>query len=321
MKDARPSAGVLLSGTGSASLVGPQTASAHAMLRPFIQVDVFTDVPMAGNPLAVVLDAGGLDDVTMQRFARWTNLSETTFVVPPTTPQASYRVRIFTPMAELSFAGHPSVGTAWALLDAGLIKPTNGRLVQECGAGLLDVHVEGQGNQRVVSVQAPGARRSALTPEIIEALPRAIGGIGSSVGERPVLSDVGARWVLLELASRNQVRALVPDLELIATLSRTLKVEGVAVFSFEPQLPVPLELRAFAPATGVPEDPVTGSAHAAVGDWLATQARLAGLGGHYAASQGHVVGRNGRVHVRSSGDGRIHIGGCCCALIRGAVEI
>ena len=291
------------------------------MLRPFLQVDVFTDVPLDGNPLAVVMDAAGMDDAAMQRFARWTNLSETTFVVPPSGPQASYRVRIFTPMAELSFAGHPSVGTAWTLLDAGLVKPANGRLIQECGAGLLEVHVEGSGNERVVSVQAPCAKRSALSPEIIEALPRALGSIGGSVGERPVLSDVGARWLLVELASRTQVRALVPDLELIAKLSRSCRVEGVAVFSFEPQLPIPLELRAFAPATGVAEDPVTGSAHAAVGDWLATQGRLAAIGGRYAASQGHAVGRNGKVHVRSSGDGRVHIGGQCCALIRGAADL
>lgn len=291
------------------------------MLRPFIQVDVFTDVPLAGNPLAVVMDAAGMDDAAMQRFARWTNLSETTFVLPPSGPQASYRVRIFTPMAELSFAGHPSVGTAWTLLDAGLVKPSDGRLIQECAAGLLEVHVEGSGNERVVSVQAPSAKRSALSPEIIEALPRALGSIGGSVGERPVLSDVGARWLLVELASRTQVRALVPDLDRIATLSRTCRAEGIAVFSFEPQLPIPLELRAFAPATGVAEDPVTGSAHAAVGDWLATQGRLAAIGGRYAASQGHAVGRNGKVHVRSSGDGRVHIGGRCCALIRGAVEL
>ncbi len=292
------------------------------MLRPFIQVDVFTAVPMAGNPLAVVLDAGGLDDATMQRFARWTNLSETTFVVPPTSAaRASYRLRIFTPMAELPFAGHPSVGTAWALLDAGLVHASDGHLLQECGAGLLDVHVEGSDHERVVSVQAPSARRSALTPEVIEALPRATGAIGAMVGERPLLSDVGARWVLVELASRSQVRALVPDLELIATLSRTLRIEGVAVFSFEPDSPVPLELRAFAPATGVPEDPVTGSAHACVGDWLAAQGRLSALGGRYAASQGHAVGRNGLVHVRSPGDGRIHIGGRCRALIRGAVDL
>lgn len=291
------------------------------MLRPFVQIDVFTAVPMSGNPLAVVLDANGMDPTAMQRFARWTNLSETTFVLRPDAPGATYQVRIYTPMAELSFAGHPSVGTAWALLDAGLIKPdAHGHLVQQCGAGLLDVQVDGEGNQRVVSVQAPLPRRSALPPEIIEALPRAIGNAGAGVGERPVLSDLGARWVLLELASRAQVRAIVPDLELIATLSRSLKVEGLALFSFEPNLPVPLELRAFAPATGVPEDPVTGSAQAAVGDWLAAQGRLAALGGRYSASQGHAVGRAGEVHVRHAA-GRVHIGGRCCALIRGAVEL
>lgn len=291
------------------------------MLRPFVQIDVFTQAALAGNPLAVVLDANGLDDATMQSFARWTNLSETTFVLTPTLAQASYRVRIFTPMAELPFAGHPSVGTAWALLDAGLIKPGSGPLLQECGAGLLPVSVQGSGEQRVVSVQAPMARRSAISPEYIEVLPRAIGGMGSSVGERPILSDVGARWILLELATRAQITSLVPDLDLIASISRALRAEGLAVFSFDPTLTVPLELRAFAPATGVPEDPVTGSAHAAVGDWLHTQGRLAAVNGRYSASQGSAVGRDGVVHVSASADGRVSIGGRCCALIRGAVNL
>lgn len=291
------------------------------MLRPFVQIDVFTAVALAGNPLAVVLDAIGLDDATMQRFARWTNLSETAFVLAPSTAQASYRVRIFTPVAELPFAGHPSVGTAWALLDAGLIKSESGPLLQECIAGLLPVTVEHGGDQRVVSVQAPMAKRSAISPEYIEALPRAVGGIGNSVGERPILSDVGARWILLELATRAQVRALVPDLELIASISVAVRAEGLAVFSFESDQPVPLELRAFAPATGVPEDPVTGSAHAAVGDWLNAQGRLAALGGRYPASQGSAVGRNGEVHVSAAADGKVSIGGRCCALIRGAVAI
>lgn len=291
------------------------------MLRPFVQVDVFTAAPTYGNALAVVLDANGLDDEAMQRFARWTNLSETTFVLKPDAPGASYRVRIFTPMAELSFAGHPSVGTAWALLDAGLVAAADGRMLQQCAAGLLPVQSEGVGAQRVVSVQAPVPRRSALAPEVIEALPRAIGSIGASVGERPILSDVGARWILMELSSRTLVRGLVPDLELIARISRQLGVEGLAVFSFEPARAVPLELRAFAPASGVPEDPVTGSAQAAVGEWLSTQGRLAALGGRYLASQGHAVGRAGEVRVSSPGSGRVHIGGRCCALIRGAVDL
>ncbi|GMU43791.1 MAG: PhzF family phenazine biosynthesis protein [Xanthomonadales bacterium] len=291
------------------------------MLRPFVQVDVFTATPMLGNPLAVVLDANGLDEDTMQRFARWTNLSETTFVLRADAPGASYRVRIYTPMEELPFAGHPSVGTAWALLDAGLVRPQGRRLVQQCGAGLLEVEVDGDGPQRLVSVQAPVPRRSALAPEVIEALPRAIGLVGASVGERPILSDVGARWMLMELGSRAQVRASVPDLELITRLSRATAATGLAVFSFEPAQAVPLELRAFGPASGVPEDPVTGSAQAAVGEWLAAQGRLAALGGRYDASQGHAVGRAGEVRVASPGPGRVQIGGRCCALIRGAVNL
>ncbi|MFO1493389.1 MAG: PhzF family phenazine biosynthesis protein [Lysobacterales bacterium] len=290
-------------------------------LRPFLQVDVFTGKPLKGNPLAVVLDGSGLDSATMQAFARWTNLSETTFVLPPTSPGASYRVRIFTPMAELPFAGHPSVGTAWALLDAGLVKPVDGHLIQECAAGLLDIEVRGSGPERVVGVQAPRATRSALSPELIEALPTALGAHAPLVGARPVLSDVGARWVLVELPHRAAVRNLVPEMERIAQLSRAAHGDGVAVFSFEPGQSIPLELRAFAPGTGVPEDPVTGSAQAAVGDWLWSQGRLAAVGGAYEASQGAAVGRDGQVQVSSSAEGRIRVGGRCCALIRGAVEL
>ncbi len=291
------------------------------MLRPFVQIDVFTALAMSGNPVAVVLDANDLSDHTMQLFARWTNLSETTFVLKPTQPEASYRVRIFTPMAELPFAGHPSVGTAWALVDAGMVKPEDGQLVQECAAGLLNVQVSGQGNQRVVSVQAPAAQRSALSPQIVEALPRVLGSAGTPAGARPVLSDVGARWILVEVSSRAAVRALVPDFEAIARLSISARSEGIAVFSFEPQQSAPLELRAFAPATGVAEDPVTGSAHAAVADWLNSQRRLDALGGHYRATQGSAVGRAGEVEVSVDANQRAHIGGRCCALIRGAVDL
>jgi PhzF family phenazine biosynthesis protein len=285
-----------------------------------MQLDVFSAEALKGNPLAVVFDADDLSTETMQAFARWTNLSETTFVQQPSTPQASYRVRIFTPMAELPFAGHPSVGTAWALLESGRLSAPGGRMVQECGAGLLEIGVEGDGPGRVVAVQAPQALRSALPPAAIEALPQALGTLAAA-GERPVLSDVGARWILVELTSRAAVRALVPTMERVATLSRAVNAEGIAVFSFEPGRPVPLELRAFAPATGVPEDPVTGSAHAAVGDWLHSQGRLAVLDRRYQASQGHAVGRAGEVAIAVDEQGRIRVGGRCCALIRGTVAL
>lgn len=287
-------------------------------LRPFVQVDVFTREPMRGNALAVVLDGRGLSTATMQAFAQWTNLSETTFVVEPSSPSASYALRIFTPRSELPFAGHPSVGTAWALLDAGLVKGTE--LIQECAAGLLRVSVSGDSSARRVSVQSPQAQRSALAPALIEALPRALGG-ASLCGERPIRADVGAQWILAELQSRSAVRAIAPDRTALIGLSKQANVVGVAAFSFEPVLPIPLELRAFAPFDGIDEDPVTGSAQAAVGDWLLAQGRLDAVGLQYQASQGFAVRRDGRVQVRIDADRRVHIGGECVALIRGAVAI
>lgn len=293
------------------------------MLRPFVQVDVFSKQAMQGNPLAVVVDASGLDEATMQAFARWTNLSETSFVLPPGSAQADYRVRIFTPHAELPFAGHPSVGTAWALLDMGLVRAREGRLVQECGAGLLQIHVreDNEDDGRIVSVQAPRALRSALAPEAIEALPQALGSIAIQGEQRPVMSDVGARWVLVEMRSRAGLRSLIPDHERITTLSRALRAEGIVVFCFDPSQLHAVELRAFAPATGVPEDPVTGSAHAAVGDWLHAQGRLIGLQGRYRAMQGSALGRNGLVEVQIGANDRVHVGGHCTALVRGAVDL
>ncbi len=286
-------------------------------LRPFVQIDVFTREPMRGNALAVILDGRGLSTTAMQLFAQWTNLSETTFVVEPTSPNASYALRIFTPKSELPFAGHPSVGTAWALLDAGIIQGNHH--IQECAAGLLTVSVVEDRGVRRVSVQSPQAQRHALSPAIVEALPRALGSPVS--GERPIRSDVGARWLLVEMPNRATVRAVVPDRPALIAVSEQAGVVGIAVFSFEPGLPIPLELRAFAPIDGIDEDPVTGSAQAAVADWLLAQGRLDALHGRYLASQGHALGRDGRVHVFVDSDRRVHIGGECVALIRGAVAI
>lgn len=290
-------------------------------LRAFLQVDVFTSRPTYGNALAVVLEGKDLDTATMQRFAQWTNLSETTFVLPPTDPKASYRVRIFTPMAELPFAGHPSVGTAWCLLDAGLVVPDReGRLVQECGAGLLDVRTQGKGAARRVSVTAPRAAIVPLHARTLDALPDTLRG-AHIVGAQPVLADVGARWILVEIQGQAAVRNLKPDLNLIAALSRDLRAEGLAVFAWDPSQPRAAEVRAFAPATGVNEDPVTGSANAAIGDWLRSQDRLAGVGQRYVAAQGAALGRDGEIEVAVTREGRISIGGACVALVRGAVDL
>jgi len=290
-------------------------------VRRYLQLDVFADRPGAGNPLAVVLDAQDLDEAAMQAFAAWTNLSETIFLLPPD-PGADYRVRIFTPRQELPFAGHPSVGAAWAVLDSGLASARDGALVQQCAAGHLPVTIDGQGDGRVVGVRAPRARRrepAAGTPALLDAalagLPR-----GQSA---PALWDNGPQWWLVELADEAAVRAMVPDLAAITALTRHGEV-GMAVFAHADGLSAngdyQLVVRAFCAADGIPEDPVTGSANAAIAAALAGNGRLPGHGGRYVASQGREIGRDGRVEVLIDDDGEVWIGGRVQAVIRGSVD-
>ncbi len=290
-------------------------------VRRYLQLDVFADRPGAGNPLAVMLDAQGLDDEAMQAFAAWTNLSETIFLLPPDAG-ADYRVRIFTPRQELPFAGHPSVGAAWAVLDSGLATARDGTLEQQCAAGRLPVRIADDGDTRVVSVRAPRARRrepAAGSPALLEA---ALAGLPRG-GLAPAPWDNGPRWWLVELADEAAVRTMTPDLAAITALTRHGAV-GMAVFAHvdanagraDPQLVV----RAFCPADGIPEDPVTGSANAAIAAALAEAGRLPGQGGRYAASQGREIGRDGRVEVRVDADGEVWIGGRVQAVIRGSVD-
>lgn len=290
-------------------------------LRRYLQLDVFADRPGAGNPLAVMLDAQGIDDAAMQAFAAWTNLSETIFLLPPHVDagvDADYRVRIFTPRQELPFAGHPSVGAAWAALDGGLATARDGQLVQQCAAGLLPVSIEDRGDGRVVSVRAPRARRrdpAAGTPALLDA---ALAGLRRGQGA-PALWDNGPQWWLVELADEAAVRAMTPDLPAITALTRHGEV-GMAVFALPADADQPLVVRAFCPADGIPEDPVTGSANAAIAAALAQAGRLPGRAGAYIASQGREMGRDGRVEVRVDGDGEVWIGGRVQAVIRGSVD-
>ena len=286
-------------------------------LRRYLQLDVFADRPGAGNPLAVVLDAQGIDDAAMQAFAAWTNLSETIFLLPPDAG-ADYRVRIFTPRQELPFAGHPSVGAAWAALDGGLATMRDGLLVQQCGAGLLRVRIEDRDDARVVSVRAPRARRrdpAAGTPALLDA---ALAGLRRGPGA-PSLWDNGPQWWLVELADEAAVRAMTPDLAAITALTRHGEV-GMAVFALPAVADRPLVVRAFCPADGIPEDPVTGSANAAIAAALAQAGRLPGRAGAYIASQGRELGRDGRVEVRVDDAGEVWIGGGVQAVIRGSVD-
>ena len=265
--------------------------------RRFKQVDVFTQRPFFGNPVAVVLDGDGLDAGAMQRIATWTNLSETVFVLPSAAPRADYRVRIFTPRRELPFAGHPTIGTAHAALDAGIVQPCDGVLRQECGAGVLTLLVEGAGADRRIAVEAPAAKLAPVDASVYTRVCAALGVAPASAVE-PKVVDVGPRWLSLELANASTVRALKPDLAAIADVSRALGITGVTAFGRADGADHALAVRSFAPADGIPEDPVCGSGNAAVGALLDAAGALPGGAREYVASQGRELGRDGYVVVR-----------------------
>lgn len=284
--------------------------------RRFLQLDVFADRPGAGNPLAVVIDAEGIDTESMQAFANWTNLSETTFLLPPSCPEASYRVRIFTPQRELAFAGHPSVGAAHAALESGIAVAHEGQLVQECEAGLLPMKVHGEGSAQRIFVRAPPAR---VVPVSVESAvwQTVLGEL--RLGALPaVVVDIGIRFWLVELADEEVVRTMAPELAAIAALTEATGTVGLAVFAHSSNGETQLVVRVFCPADGIPEDPVTGSANAAIAAWLEQNNALPSR--RYTASQGREIGRDGRVHVEVDDSGAVWIGGQTQTVVEGMLE-
>ena len=287
------------------------------MIRRYLQLDVFAARPGQGNPLGVVLDAQGLDGAAMQALAAWLNLSETVFFLPPDAG-ADYRIRIFTPGSELPFAGHPSVGAAWAATQHRLAQPDAGMLRQQCAAGLLPVRIERAGEALQPYVRSPRAREverhAGPPPAGLHAL--------AAAGTHPALWDNGPRWWLLEAASAAALRAFRPDFAVLAAWTNATAATGVAVYAFEESAQHALAVRAFCPgdAVNVPEDPVTGSANAAIAACLHRQGRLPGTDGAYVASQGRELGRDGRVSVRVDGDGEVWIGGQVQQVIEGRLD-
>lgn len=269
----------------------------------FSQVDVFGREPLAGNPLAVVHGADALSTAAMQSFARWTNLSETTFLLAPTTAAADYRVRIFTTSGELPFAGHPTLGSAHAWLSAGGTPRTPGTVVQECGAGLVDIRLDGA---ELAFAAPPLIRSGAVGPDD---LAHAVG----SLGVRPdrvvdaAWIDNGPGWLGLLLATADDVLALTPDFAAMAPLD-------VAVIGPHQDGPADYEVRSFYDTV---EDPVTGSSNAGFALWL-TRAGLAPSS--YTVRQGTALGRDGRVDVTTADD-RVWIGGTTRTLVTGEVDL
>lgn len=288
--------------------------------RRFFQLDVFANRLFDGNPLAVVVDVEGLDDAAMQRIARWTNLSETAFLLPPTEPQADYRVRIFTPRQELPFAGHPSVGSAYVAIEAGLIEPSKTHLIQQCAAGLLPVRVVGQGASRIIHVQAPPAQLHDVIDAERVLLATALR--TELTADQIMHVNNGPHWILCNLHEASVVRALTPDMGAIADWCTRHGSVGISVFGREPAGDAAMAVRAFCPADGIPEDPVTGSANAAIMAWLAGRGDRDGYGLHYRASQGREVSRDGVVEVaRDAATGAVTIGGACVIGVRGELQL
>ena len=305
--------------------------------RAFKQIDVFTATPYFGNPLAVVLDGTGLDDEALLRFARWTNLSETTFVLPPTEASraggADYRVRIFTPGGELPFAGHPTLGTCHAWLEAGGVPQSQEVIVQECGVGLVRIRRRGHR----LAFAAPAVQRSTPGPALLAKVAGALGLKAPRILAAQLL-DNGPVWLGLLLDSPDTVLALDPDHARLKELGQKVGVASVkrsqdaiqliARSSREarafaghdvPASPEPdLVVRAFAAPIGVNEDPVTGSLNASLAQWLIADGHLPEA---YLAGQGECLARAGRVHIERDTDGQVWVGGESVTCITGTVTL
>lgn len=287
---------------------------------PFKQVDVFTRVPLRGNPVAVVFGADGVDSHAMQTLAAWTNLSETVFVLPPTLPGADYRLRIFTPRQELPFAGHPSIGAAHAILEARWATLRDGELTQECEAGLLRVRVRETPDGDHIFVRVPRAQVEMLSPVSEQRLAEALGREGKSTDISSSLVNVGPQWIVADLGQEDSVRGLRPHYGLLASLCDGVGGVGLSVFG-RASHGEGLVVRSFAPSDGILEDPVCGSGNAAIAAHLFDRRGLDRIGHRYRVSQGREVGRDGTVLVEIDPDGGIDIGGAAITCVDGTLRL
>ena len=271
----------------------------------FKQVDVFTAKPFLGNPVAVVIGAESLDTAAMQRIACWTNLSETTFLLKST--QADYKLRIFTPRAELPFAGHPTVGSAHAALESGFVSRKT-TLTQECAAGIIPLSVEGS----KIFLRAPEARVAPFSSKSLES------SLGGKI-ENLQRVNVGPVWIVGEVESAAALAAMIPDMGALAAASNEAEAGGVTLFAKSNDTESAIHVRSFAPAHGINEDPVCGSGNISVAAYLKSTSGLSRFSSSYVARQGMQLGRDGRVHVRVSDKG-IEVGGDAVTCVDGTLK-
>jgi PhzF family phenazine biosynthesis protein len=270
-------------------------------MRPFKQVDAFSDKPFGGNPVAVVLDGKGLATPEMQHIARWTNLSETTFLLP--SKVADYHLRIFSPTHELPFAGHPTIGSAHAALESGIAK--GNKIKMECGAGVLDLAVE----HGVIYVRSPQVK---VTP--MDGMAKSIG-IPVKPGASVLRCDVGPVWITSEMSDAAALAALKPDMSALAEWSVSINATGVTVFAASGERDCSFHVRSFAPAHAIAEDPVCGSGNICVAAYLRHAKRAPAT---YIARQGMQMGRDGRIHMKVSADA-IELGGRAVTSVEGSI--
>ncbi|HEX3123997.1 MAG TPA: PhzF family phenazine biosynthesis protein [Rhodanobacteraceae bacterium] len=284
----------------------------------YLQLDVFAASRGGGNPLGVVVDAREWTDADMQAFASWTNLVETTFLLPATNPQASYRLRIFTPSNEIPFAGHPTIGSAHAALHSGFAQARDGLLVQECGAGLLPIRLhEANGEHelfvkapasRIVAAAAPGAPlRSVLASQALGALP-------------PALVEGGRRWWVVEFADEAGVRRWQPDHAAIKALAVADNCLGVCIFARCANAPRELVVRAFPAGVGIVEDPASGAANGLIAAWIVQSEPAGALARGYRVSQGREIGHDASITVRIDEDRAVWVGGTSDIVIDGTLR-
>ncbi len=287
--------------------------------RRFLQLDVFADRPGAGNPLAVVLDAQGLDEDAMQAIARWTRLPETTFVFPASAPGTDYGIRMFSPRREVPFAGHPSVGTAHAVLHAGLATPRDGLLVQSGIAGELPLRIQGQGPARTIAVRTPRATILEVADSRHPQLQAALAGLAPGALP-PALLDGGRRWWLAELADEARLRDATPDWAAIEGLAHATGSMGLCVFARSAAPGYELAVRAWVGQTACFEDAASGAANATLAAWLAARAALPGREGRYRVSQGREVGFDAVIELQVDTAGDVWSGGRVQTVIEGTID-
>lgn len=285
----------------------------------YLHLDVFAARRGGGNHLGVVTDAREWSDAAMQAFARWTNLVETTFLLPPTDPKASYRVRMFTPHREIDFAGHPSVGSAHAALACGLVEPRDGLLWQECRAGVLPIRVEGGGEDHSLLLRSPAATVLEHGLDTHPLLRPALAGVAAA-GLAPALVDGGRRWWVVECANEAALRQWQPDHTAIGALGKATASMGICAFARSDAADHQLVVRALASGAGITEDPASGAANGLLAAYLVQAEPHGPLARGYAVSQGREIGYDARLLIRIDDDGAVWVGGHTNTVVDGTLN-